>query len=126
MPPFFIQSLSNGTSRWQCGHQCATNIISCGEPGGLIVTAGPSNGLPVIVGIVMPTAGSFAGSASVGSAVPLTVTGCTCCRPLVSAALLSLLLLDSAIAMIAAIATTPITTAGTSQRGLLGSCALRT
>src|SRR5438270_501460 len=51
-----IQDLMSGTSRWQCGHQCARNITTFGFPSAVIVTGVPSKLLPSSVGAWAPFA----------------------------------------------------------------------
>src|SRR5215470_10267805 len=74
--PCFASETMRGTSRWQWGHQCATNSTTCGLPFGATVTGAPSKtDFPVRVGIVLPTAGSGDWDESYcGSGLPVTVT----------------------------------------------------
>src|SRR6476646_1145915 len=67
---------SNGTSRWQCGHQWATPSRTLALPSpGSTFTASPLNDWPLIAGTAVPTAGSDDESANRGSGSPVTVTG---------------------------------------------------
>src|SRR4051794_14691684 len=67
---------SSGTSRWQCGHQCATPSSTLALPlPGSIFTASPLNDCPLMVGTAVPTAESELPPSNLGNGSPVTVTG---------------------------------------------------
>src|SRR5581483_5225704 len=70
----------SGTSRWQCGHQCATNMTSLGRPSRVMASGVPSKPAPCTSGMGSPTAGS-APLPSAGSGAPVICTGRVCATP---------------------------------------------
>src|SRR5262245_43403054 len=70
-PPALTHASTSGTSRWQCGHQWAMNMIALARPSWAIRTDSPAKSVPAISGAVSPTAGSSVGFWKSGSWAPL-------------------------------------------------------
>src|SRR3954447_8265049 len=124
---------SSGTSRRQCGHQCATNSTSFGDPSLVMVIGAPSKACPCTVGASRPTAAStLADSSNAGNGAPSTVTGRVACRP--ASVLLTPVVffpppperLLATMAMAATSTTAPMAmaTTGTRRSGGAAGCAL--
>src|SRR4051794_13126934 len=74
MPLVSSHDCTSGTSRRQCGHQCARNITTFGAPSSVIDTEAPAKSCPVSSGGASPTAGSGELPSYGTSAEPPTLT----------------------------------------------------
>src|SRR3954463_16196511 len=72
-PPALTHVWINGTSAWQCGHQCAMNRTTLGRPSFLMATGLPLRSVPLTSGAARPTAGSPLGFWKSGSRAPVIV-----------------------------------------------------
>src|SRR5262245_40646883 len=81
MPSWLSQLCTCGTSRWQCGHQWATNMTTLGLPSFVMAIGLPAKSMPVRAGGTWPTALSSSAPSQLGSGSPLTDTSPVSCVP---------------------------------------------